>query len=201
MTATDTEFDELYETCEQRFGFKVLGAEPIVRGWLNRKWKLVTTEGLFLLKSYHPDRYRMYEETALVQALRWQSELHKQGLPCPRILPYEGVRLHVTSSRQRFMVMTFCDGHRMLPGKATASEMYSLGVATGQMHNLLFMLGGVPTKPTFSIPTVSERVEHWTGVLRRMEAGGKQELYPVAERQLRATQGIDIDDFQSAEIG
>lgn len=97
--------------------------------------------------------------------------------------------------------MTFCDGHRMLPGKATASEMYSLGVATGQMHDLLLTLGGVPNKATFSIPTVSERVEHWTDVLRRMEAGGKQELSPFAERQLRATQGIDIDEFHNAEIG
>lgn len=126
MTATDTEFDELCETCEQWFGFKVLHAEPIVRGWLNRKWKLVTTKGLFLLKSYHPDRYRMYDESALVQALRWQSELHKQGLPCPRILTYEGAQLHATSSGQRFMVMTCCDGHRMLPGKQAVSKNYLL---------------------------------------------------------------------------
>lgn len=181
MTATDTEFDELCGTCEQWFRFQVLDAEPIVRGWLNRKWKLVTTDGVFLLKSYHPDRYRMYDESALIRALGWQLELHQQGILYPRILTYNGAQLHGTSSGQRFMVMTFCDGNRLLPGKATASEMYSLGVATGQMHDLLLALGGVPTKPTFSIPTLSERVEHWTGVLKRMEAGGKQELSPFAE--------------------
>ncbi|QSO45650.1 phosphotransferase [Alicyclobacillus mengziensis] len=201
MTTTDTKFDELCEECEQWFGFKVLDAKPIVRGWLNRKWKLTTTHGVFLLKCYDPDRYRMYDEAALVKALRWQSELHKKGLPCPRILSHDEAELQMTPSGQRYMVMSFCAGQRMLPGKATVGEMYSLGVATGQMHDLLLTLGDVPTKPTFSIPAVSERVEHWTGILGRMEADGKQELSPFAERQLSATQDIDIDDFESVEIG
>jgi homoserine kinase type II len=201
MTSTDTEFHELCETFEKWFGFRVLNAEPIVRGWLNRKWKLTTTNGVFLLKSYHPDRYRMYDESALMRALRWHSDLHNQGLPCPQILTYEGTPLHATPSGRRFMLMSFCDGDRMLPGKASVGEMYSLGAATGQMHDLLLTLGGVPTKATFSIPNVSERIEHWIDVLKAVEAGGKQELSPFAERQLRATQAIDINEFLGAEIG
>lgn len=201
MTTTDIEFHELRETCEKWFGFRVLTANPIVRGWLNRKWKLVTTDGVFLLKSYHPDRYRMYDESALIRALRWHSELHQRGLPCPRVLTYEGAQLHTTSSGRRFMLMSFCDGDRILPGKATSGQMYSLGAATGQMHELLLTLGGVPTKATFSIPSVSVRIEHWMGVLNAMETSGKQELSPFAERQLRATQTIDLNAFQGAEIG
>jgi len=78
LISGNSEFHELCETCETRFGFEVHDAEPIVRGWLNRKWKLTTSHGEFLLKSYHPDRFRLYDETALVRALRWQSEMHQQ---------------------------------------------------------------------------------------------------------------------------
>jgi len=97
------ERDELFEICQKWFGFTILDAEPIVRGWLNRKWKLDTTHGVFLLKSYHPDRYRLYDGSALVRALRWQSELHTQGLPCPQILMHQGAQLHSTPSGQRFL--------------------------------------------------------------------------------------------------
>lgn len=197
----DEDFHELRDTCEELYGFRVIDGEAIVRGWLNRKWKLTTTDGVFLLKSYHPDRYRMFDESAFIRALRWHSELHRQGLPCPRILTYEGAQLHTTSSGQRFMVMAFCNGDRMLTGKATVGEMYSLGTATGQKHRLLLTFGDAPTKATFSIPRVPARIRHWNGVLKAMETRKKQELSLFAERQLRATEAIDVADFQGAEIG
>lgn len=197
----DDELYELCDMCEKWFDFEVLHAKPIVRGWLNRKWKLATTQGTFLLKSYDPDRYRMYDESALIRALRWQSEMHGQGLPCPEIWTYKGSQLHTTPSGRRFMLMTFCHGESLIPGKATHGEMYSLGMAAGLMHRLLMTLGDVPTKATFSIPNISERISHWEDVLKVIERHGKHELYPFAERQLKATQVINIREFQNAEIG
>ncbi|OPG15407.1 phosphotransferase [Ferroacidibacillus organovorans] len=197
----DHEFDELCEVCQKWFEFTILDAQPIVRGWLNRKWKLDTTHGVFLIKSYHPDRYRLYDESALVRALRWQSELHTQGLPCPQILMHQGAQLHSTPSGQRFMVMTFCDGERFIPGQATYGQMHSLGAATGQMHRFLLMLGGFPTQATFLVPEVPERIRHFENVLKAMEQNDKHELYAFAQRQLNALQIIDIREFRNAEIG
>jgi homoserine kinase type II len=199
--ATDEQGQELFDVCEQRFGFRILGSEAIVRGWLNRKWKLTTTKGVYLLKSYHPDRYRLYNESALKRALHWQVELHTLGLLCPQILTHREEQLQVTASGQRFVVMTFCHGDRMVPGRASMQEMYSLGIATGQMHAALLSLGGVPTEATFFIPSVSERTNHWVQVLLAMETSGKQHLSPFAMRQLRATESFDIGAFEGAEIG
>ena len=92
--------------------------------------------GVFLLKSYYSDRYRLYDESAFVRALRWQSELHSQGLPCPQIRMHQGAQLHLTPSGQRFMVMIFCDGERFIPGQATYGQMHSHGTATGLMHQI-----------------------------------------------------------------
>jgi homoserine kinase type II len=198
---SDDEYHELLATCERWFGFEVLDATPIIRGWLNRKWRLETTKGQFLLKSYHPDRFRRYDEQALIRALRWQSEMQEQGFPCPEILTYQGERIHCTSSGHRFMLMTFCEGQRLIPGKAITNEMYSLGRATGLMHQLLTSLGGCPTTATFSLPDTSDRISHWRRLYVAMQREGKDELLPFVERQWRATEVIDITEFIDAEVG
>jgi len=99
------------------------------------------------------------------------------------------------------MLMAFCKGEGLTPGKATCGEMHSLGVATGLMHRLLLTLGGVPTKTTFCIPSIPERVEHWVDVLGTIERSGKNELVPFVEHQWRATQVINVSEFRDAEIG
>ncbi|MBP2078660.1 hypothetical protein [Oceanobacillus polygoni] len=41
---------DLTAACSHLFGFTLLEAEPIKRGWLNLKWKITTDSGVFLLK-------------------------------------------------------------------------------------------------------------------------------------------------------
>lgn len=42
--------NDLITTCNRYFGFKILDATPIKRGWLNLKWKITTDTGVFLIK-------------------------------------------------------------------------------------------------------------------------------------------------------
>lgn len=197
----DGEYYELRQTCETTFDFQVLLASPIVRGWLNRKWELETSKGKFLLKSYHPDRFRLYNEQDLVRALRWQSDLQKLGLPCPQILMDRGEPIHRSPSGHRFVLMTFSDGNRLIPGRATEREMYSLGRATGRMHRLLDFQAGPATRPQFSIPAKADRISHWRKLDAAIRKNGKEEILPFVEQQWKATEGIRISEFYGAEVG
>lgn len=43
--------NDLINTCNRCFGFKVSEATPIKRGWLNLKWKIITDSGVFFNKA------------------------------------------------------------------------------------------------------------------------------------------------------
>ena len=80
--------EDLINTCERYFGFKVFETMPIKRGWLNLKWKITTDSGEFLIKQYNKERYKLYNHEELLQALTHHIRLHNKGLPCPRLYSY-----------------------------------------------------------------------------------------------------------------
>ncbi len=184
------------------FGLKVLHATPIKRGWLNLKWKITTESGPFLLKQYNKKRYKLYNPEELSFAFSQQKRLYLQGLPCPELLAYNHKVLLESDMGETFMVMEYCEGRVIEPGKINILQMFDLGRATGKMHRLLND-GTLSLKrtPQFIPQSPEERLEHWNVLLQQSKEMDKTSLITDLEIQLRATEEIDPEIFEGLVAG
>lgn len=194
--------NDLITTCQQKFGFSVLETMPIKRGWLNLKWKMITDSGVFLIKQYNKARYEKYNHEELLNAFSQQMRLHEKGLPCPKLLSYEGQVLFESNEGELFLVMEYCEGDVILPGKLNTDQMHSLGQVTGYMHRLLND-GTMRNKrtPEFVPPSPEERLACWESVWNQANESGQTHLLPIIETQLRVTKTIKLEDFNLNEPG
>ena len=194
--------DDLIHTCKRYFGFKVLEATPIKRGWLNLKWKITIDSGVFLLKQYNKERYKLYNREDLIVAFSQQMRLHQGGLPCPKLCSYEGQFLLESDKGEPFMLMEYCDGAVIIPGKLNVHQMYDLGRVTGNMHYLLN--GGtlrLKRSAEFIPPSREERLTHWESAWNHANSTGKSNLLPIVETQYKVTETINLEDFDLNATG
>lgn len=194
--------DDLIDTCKRYFGFNVLEATPIKRGWLNLKWKITTDSGVFLIKQYNKERYKLYNHEKLVVAFSQQMRLHEKGLPCPKLYSYEGQFLLESNKGELFLLMEYCDGVVIPPGKLNVHQMYDLGRVTGNMHHLLND-GTLEFKrsPEFIPPSREERLAHWKSAWNLANNTDKPHLLPILEAQYKVTETIYLEDFNLNETG
>ncbi|MFB9329440.1 phosphotransferase [Paenibacillus aurantiacus] len=195
--------EDLLRACRRNWGWQVREVVPIKRGWMNLKWRIVTDEGDFLLKQYNRERYKLYAPDDLQFAFEQQSRLHDTGLPCPRPLAHQDRILLESERGERFMVMPFCAGELVPPGRGNTDRMHSLGRATGLMHRLLNdgSIGRAASGPQFRPPAREERLVHWDAVRAQAAAAGRGELVAAIERQRRTTETITLDAFKPLRTG
>lgn len=194
--------NDLINTCNRYFGFKVLDATPIKRGWLNLKWKITTDSGVFLIKQYNKERYKLYNHEELLLAFSQQMRLHNSGLPCPKLYSHEGQFLIESERGELFMLMDYCNGTVIPPGKLNVHQMYDLGRVTGYMHHLLN--DGtleIKKRPEFNPPSREKRLTHWESVWNHANNTGKSHLLPILETQYKVTETINLGDFKLNETG
>ncbi|MGQ8856732.1 phosphotransferase [Bacillus sp. SRB_8] len=194
--------NDLINTCNRNFGFKVLDSTPIKRGWLNLKWKIITDYGIFLIKQYNKERYKLYNHEELLLAFSQQMRLHNSGLPCPKLYSHEGQFLIESDKGELFMLMEYCDGTVIPPGKLNVHQMYDLGRVTGNMHHLLNN-GTLRVKsgPEFIPPSREERLTHWESIWNHANNTDKSHLLPILETQYKVTETINLEDFNLKETG
>ncbi|KAA0940466.1 phosphotransferase [Sporosarcina sp. ANT_H38] len=194
--------DDIINTCKRYFGFKVLEAIPIKRGWLNLKWKITTDSSVFLIKQYNKERYKLYNHEKLLVAFSQQMQLHKKGFPCPKLYSYEGQFLFESDKGELFIVMEYCDGAVVPPGKLDIHQMHDLGRITGEMHHLLNdNTLRVKRSPEFIPPSRQERLTHWKSAWNHANDADKPYLLPILETQYRVTETINLEDFNLNETG
>lgn len=198
----DMLFEELYQVVRARFHVELRHVEQIKRGWLNRKWKIETHEGTYLLKQYNQDRLKKYSINELHHVFSEQNRLHSLGFPCPKIFSDEDEVFFETLSGERFIMMEFCSGQLMKPGKLTDEQMFQLGYYTGKMHAFLND-GKTPTKknPVFVPPSKDERMGYWKKVLNEVSLAGKYELSPIIEKQLQLMEVFQMDQLNLKSVG
>lgn len=193
---------DLLTAVNQTHGLQVLEAVPIRRGWLNLKWKLVTDSGTFLLKQYNQKRFRSYKPEELTFAFSQQQRLHEQGLPCPHILSHKERVFLESEKGERFIVMDFCQGQLLPPGKANVQQIFDLGRATGKMHRVLNDgTLGIKSSTQFIPPTREVRLSHWMTVWNETEQAGKFQLLPEIEVQIRATEEMQMESLDRLQPG
>ncbi|KPB03767.1 phosphotransferase [Bacillus sp. CHD6a] len=194
--------NDLIITCNRYFGLKVLNATPIKRGWLNLKWKITTDFGVFLIKQFNKERYKLYNHEELLLAFSQQMRLHNRGLPCPKLYSYEGQFLIESEKGELFMLMDYCSGTVIPPGELNVHQMYDLGRVTGYMHQVLND-GTLRVKrhPEFIPPSREERLTHWESVWNRANNTDKSHLLPILETQFKVTETINLEDFNLSASG
>lgn len=194
LLTEDMILDDLITTVHRLFGWNVTEATSIKRGWLNLKWKVTTEAGEFLLKQYNKERYKLFNPEELLYAFSQQIRLYDQGLVCPRLLSQNERILLESDHGELFMVMEFCQGKLMPPGKTNVHQMYDLGQATGKMHRLLNDgTIGIKDSPQFIPPGREERLAHWNTVREQTKQDGKPQLLADIETQIKATEEMDMD--------
>jgi homoserine kinase type II len=193
-------FKNIQESYQQLYNFKTLNSTLINRGWLNLKWKIDTDQGVFLVKQYHRDRFKGLE--SLKFALFQQQRLHDLGVPCPKLLMNQEEIIHLTASGEHFIIMDFCEGEMLRPGKLNKLQIYDLGRVIGKIHRHLND-GSLGTKSTaqFVLPSRESRITHWNSLMEEATLNNKLHLLPTIEQQLRVTETLDINAFHTFKQG
>ncbi|MCJ7843123.1 phosphotransferase [Lederbergia sp. NSJ-179] len=190
---------DLLKTCHRQFGFHVVETHPIKRGWLNLKWKVTTDTGVFLIKQYNKERYKLYNHEELVRAFHQQMRLYNSGVPCPMLLSYEEEFLFHSDNGELFIVMEYCNGDTVPPGQVNARQMFHLGQLTGYTHQVLNDgTLGKRNRPEFVPPSREERILHWKSVWNQAH---HPNLPPILETQIRMTELVNLDEFNAIETG
>ena len=194
--------DDLLETFQRLFGLNVIETTSIKRGWLNLKWKVTTDAGEFLLKQFNKERYKLYSPEELLLAFSQQIRLYDQGLACPKVFSQNESILLESDNGELFMVMEYCQGKLIPPGKVNVHQIYDLGRATGKMHRLLND-GTLCMKinPQFIPPSRQERLAHWNSVWEKTKGVDKPQLLALVETQIKATEEMNIEIFELLQTG
>lgn len=195
-------FDDLVNHIHNLFGFQLRKAEQIKRGWLNLKWKIETDNGTYLLKQYNKERLRKYSISDLRNVFLLQNRLHELSFPCPKILTQSEEVFFLSRNGEHYILMDFCEGELVRPGKFTEEQMYQLGHATGRLHLLLNEGNSLRNMvPQFRIPTKAERISYWKTVQQELMLKGKVNLLPIIEKQILLTERFPIDSLEYGPIG
>lgn len=192
---TTLEQKALREHCELFFGFKILSWEPIQRGWLNLKWKIVTNQGVFVIKQYHSNRFKNTE--ILNRSLQQQKRLNRFGLPCPNLLSNSSGEFLHTFPEGIYIVMEFCKGEIMQRNNFSTEQLFDLGSIIGKMHRILNdgTIRSVQS-PQFVIPHREERIEYWS---KKAQSTKDTRLLEAIELQRKVTEKVNINEFLSSK--
>ena len=194
--------DDILKTCTRLFGFRVVESVPIKRGWLNLKWKVTTDFGIFLIKQYNKKRLKRYNHSELLFAFSQQIRLNNEGLPSPKLMSHKGNSMFESDNGEFFIVMDYCEGEIIPPGKLNAEQMFDLGKVTGKMHQILNdKTLGEDRVPQFILPSREVRLEHWKSVQKKVIESNKLHLLPVIDSQYITTEAVDFLDFNVVETG
>lgn len=129
--------DDILGSITETFEIKIYDFLQIEQGYLNLKWKIETDVGSLFVKQYSKTRYPENLVNGLEISLTHQSNLHKKGIPTPKLFSNLGRFVLRTPSQERFVLMSLCEGDVLPPGSVNENQAYTLGNAIGKMHQSL----------------------------------------------------------------
>ena len=93
-------------------GLEIISVCPVDGGWLNKKWKVSTGSGDYLVKQFSNKRYSGEKLQRVEAALLRQEEVNKMGAPCPSVKLWGGRAVRILDNDTAYMAMDFCPGKR-----------------------------------------------------------------------------------------
>lgn len=125
----------LREDILQSYGLRILDAQPLPGGFLNRLWRVQTDAGLRLVKQFSPKRYTEKKLDELEAALSRQEAVRRMGVVCPQIFLCQGRTLRRPSALPAYCIMEFCPGENPTPENTSAQSLARLGFVLAEIHN------------------------------------------------------------------
>lgn len=119
---------------KKSYGISCDQITPVSGGWLNKKWKVFSSDAVWLVKQYSNQRFCQRQLFQIEAALHRQIRLEITGFPCPHVLLCGGHAIRMTENGISYMVMGFCPGKIESPSTLTQIQMSSLGAVCGRMH-------------------------------------------------------------------
>ena len=148
---------------ESSFGLHGDLVNPVSGGWMNRKWKLVCGGKEWLVKQFSRKRFSQKQLNWIEESMQRQIIAQREGVPCPRVLSFQGKVLRTLADGTTYMVMEFCPGVMLDHNTVMTDQMYSLGRACGQIHRTFSALPpqGVRGYPLDRKSVLHELREHY----------------------------------------
>ena len=146
---------------EKSYGIMPHSIETVVGGYLNRKWKISTDRGTFLVKQYSAKRFDERDIEVIESRLQRQILLREMGVCCPSLLQCGGRVIRRLDDETAYMVMEFCEGSTESAEAATIAQMRNLGEACAVMHSAFSQLreplpGDLPTFGGYTLDALWE---------------------------------------------
>jgi Ser/Thr protein kinase RdoA (MazF antagonist) len=125
---------------------RLLAAEPVAEGLLNRGYRITTAAGRYFLKCY------VDQTTATQAAITAQhhatTRLAALGLPVPPPLPDRTGRTVTTVLGRRFALYPWVPGRHRTGAEITPDRCTALGALLGRLHGALAEICAPVTQPT-----------------------------------------------------
>ena len=93
------------------YGIECKKYEPVLGGWMNAKWKVVSPQGVYLVKEFSLKRFSMEKLQNMERTLHVQQAMWKKGIPCSQICLCEGKTIRFLDEEHVYMVMEYAEGH------------------------------------------------------------------------------------------
>jgi homoserine kinase type II len=193
--------DEIKETIENIFSVRVTDYVEINKGLLNLKWKLITSNGIFFIKQYNPERNPPSKEQRLNTALSFQMKLSEKAIKCPHILTFQGDVILKTNQNIRFIVTEYCDGNLIDAGKINCSQSFDLAVEIAKLHKIINKHNDEKAIPTWVVPSkeqlIAEANENW----RLTNESNTEDINYLLKLRSEIFKNIDTTIFNGCKHG
>ncbi|WP_274365903.1 phosphotransferase [Paenibacillus thermotolerans] len=193
--------DDILSTISDIFEIEIYDYTQIEQGYLNLKWKIETDVGSLFVKQYNKTRYPEDFVKGLEISLTHQSNLHKEGIPTPKLFSNQGRYVLRTPSQERFVLMGLCEGNIIPPGSANETQAYTLGNAIGKMHQILNSNNSNSYPLHWDIRNKEEMLERWNKRWIHANNMKCEKTIRALEVQRKIIDETDIDIFLNCERG
>ncbi|MGM0885229.1 MAG: phosphotransferase [Bacillota bacterium] len=193
--------DDILSSISDIFGMKIYDYLQIDQGYLNLKWKIETDVGSLFVKQYNKTRYPENFVNGLEMSLTHQSNLHKQGIPTPKLFSNQGSYVIRTPSQERFVLMSLCEGNVIPPGSVNENQAYTLGKVIGRMHQILNSNNTNSYPLHWDIRSKEEMLELCNKRWNHASTKKCEKTIRALEVQRKIIDETDIDIFSKCERG
>ncbi|CAG7649239.1 phosphotransferase [Paenibacillus allorhizosphaerae] len=192
--------DEIIDDLRMKFQWKVGSVRRNEKGYGNVSWIMNTDQGPRFVKKYCKIRYRRGLDS-VCEALKYQEHMHRDGIACQPVYAFEGETIHTTASGEQYMISGVSEGHHIAAGEATAEQMFSLGEATGRMHQ--WMKSNIPPRDSlhWELPSKESLLKRLDKNRGETLAAGHETYAQAIEKQRNILNRLDLDDLKSATHG
>ncbi len=197
---TQTIRDEIIRTIQNKFGWKIYNAVQVNFGYGNLKWCMETEDKPIFVKQYCKKRYKM-GLVGVERALRFQDQMHKDGIPCQNVFSINDEYIHRTQSCESFMITGVSEGLMVQAGKVNKDQMYSLGESIGRIHLWLSQRAPQYIPLQWKLPDKEKMMLNWEQNMQSSINYGIEKYIKALEQQRVILETLDMEIFLDCEHG